>query len=130
MTQKQTLKKRELLKTNKTPQNPMVQPYLGSSGVLIAQSCSTLCDPMDCRPSVHGIFQTRILEWLSFPSPGYLPDLGIKSRFLALQADSLPSEPPWKHLGRRFEKSYDQSPRSLASLASLLALLIPSLSPT
>ena len=35
-------------------------------GVLAAQSCPTLCDPMDCSPpgsSVHGISQTRILEW-------------------------------------------------------------------
>ena len=33
-----------------------------------AQSCLTLCDPMDCSPpgfSVHGIFQARILEWLA-----------------------------------------------------------------
>ena len=33
---------------------------------LVAQSCRILCDPMDCSPSgssVHGIFQTRILEW-------------------------------------------------------------------
>ena len=32
---------------------------------LVAQSCLTLCDPMDCIPpgsSVLGIFQTRILE--------------------------------------------------------------------
>ena len=32
------------------------------------QSCLTLCDPMDCRlpgPSVHGILQARILEWLA-----------------------------------------------------------------
>ena len=31
-----------------------------------AQSCPTLCDPMDCSPpgsSVHGIFQARVLEW-------------------------------------------------------------------
>ena len=37
-----------------------------------AQLCMTLCDPMDCSPPgscVHGIFQARILEWLSFPSP-------------------------------------------------------------
>ena len=30
---------------------------------LVAQSCPTLCDPMDCSPpgsSVHGIFQARI----------------------------------------------------------------------
>ena len=31
----------------------------------IAQSCLTLCDPMDCI--VHGILQARILEWVSFP---------------------------------------------------------------
>ena len=32
----------------------------------VAQSCPTLCDPMDCSlpgPSVHGIFQARVLEW-------------------------------------------------------------------
>ena len=32
----------------------------------VAQSCLTLCDLMDCSPlgsSIHGIFQTRVLEW-------------------------------------------------------------------
>ena len=32
----------------------------------VAQSCPTLCDPMDGSPpgsSVHGIFQARVLEW-------------------------------------------------------------------
>ena len=32
----------------------------------VAQSCPTLSDPMDCSlpgSSVHGIFQTRVLEW-------------------------------------------------------------------
>ena len=33
---------------------------------------------------------------LPFPSPGDLPYLGIKPRSPALQADSLPSEPPGK----------------------------------
>ena len=33
---------------------------------------------------------------LLFPSPGDLPDPGIKSRSSALQADFLPSEPPGK----------------------------------
>ena len=54
-----------------------------------------LCDPMDCSPpsfSVHGILQTRILEWVPFPSPGDLSDPGIEPGFPALQADSLPSE--------------------------------------
>ena len=32
--------------------------------------CLILCDPMDCSPpgsSVHGIFQTGILEWVAIP---------------------------------------------------------------
>ena len=32
----------------------------------VAQSCTTLSDPMDCSPpgsSIHGIFQARVLEW-------------------------------------------------------------------
>ena len=32
----------------------------------VAQSCPTLRDPMDCSPpgpSIHGIFQARVLEW-------------------------------------------------------------------
>ena len=32
----------------------------------VAQSCPTLCDPMDCGPpgsSARGIFQARVLEW-------------------------------------------------------------------
>ena len=32
----------------------------------VTQSCLTLRDPMDCSlpdPSVHGIFQGRVLEW-------------------------------------------------------------------
>ena len=35
---------------------------------------------------------------LQFPSPGDLPNPGIEPRSLALQADSLPPEPP----GKRF----------------------------
>ena len=38
---------------------------------LAAQSCLTLCDPMDCSPpgsSVYGILQARILEWVAMPS--------------------------------------------------------------
>ena len=34
----------------------------------VAQSCPTLCDPMDCSlpgSSVLGIFQARILEWVA-----------------------------------------------------------------
>ena len=34
----------------------------------IAQSCRTLCDPMDCSlpgSSIHEIFQARVLEWVA-----------------------------------------------------------------
>ena len=34
----------------------------------VTQSCPTLSDPMDCSLptfSVHGIFQTRVLEWVA-----------------------------------------------------------------
>ena len=50
---------------------------------------------MDCRPpgsSVHGILQTRILEWVA-TTPGDLPNPRIEPQSLTLQADSLPSEP-------------------------------------
>ena len=33
--------------------------------VKVAQSCPTLCDPMNY--TVHGILQARILEWVAFP---------------------------------------------------------------
>ena len=33
--------------------------------VKVAQSCPTLCDPMDY--TAHGILQARILEWVAFP---------------------------------------------------------------
>ena len=36
--------------------------------MLVAQSCPTLCDPLDWGPSgcsTHGIFQARILAWVA-----------------------------------------------------------------
>ena len=67
--------------------------------VLDAQLSPTLCDPMDCSPpgsSVHGILQARILKWdvISFSRGSSKPRL--KARSPALQANSLPSEPPGK----------------------------------
>ena len=68
--------------------------------VSVAQSCLTLCDSMNCRPpgsSVHGILQARILKnVLPFSSPGDLSDPEVEPRSSALQADSLPSDPPGK----------------------------------
>ena len=40
--------------------------------ILVAQSCLTLYNTMDCSPpfSVHGILQARILEWVTIPFKG------------------------------------------------------------
>ena len=38
----------------------------------VAQSCPTLCDPMDCSlqgSSVHGILQARVLDWIAISFP-------------------------------------------------------------
>ena len=64
---------------------------------LVAQSCPTLCDPMDCSPSgssVHGDSPGKntglgchaLLQGIFHP--------GIEPRSPTLQVDSLPSEPP------------------------------------
>ena len=44
---------------------------------LVAQLCSTLCNPMDHSPSdisVHGALQARILEWIAV---SFNPILGL-----------------------------------------------------
>ena len=66
---------------------------------LAVQSFLTLYNTMDCSPqgplSIE-IFQERILEEFPCPSPGDLPNPGIKPMSPTLQADSLPSEWPGK----------------------------------
>ena len=61
----------------------MVFPVVmyGCEKVKAAQSCLTLCNPMDY--TVHGILQARVLKWVAFPfsrgsetqgsNPGLLP---------------------------------------------------------
>ena len=81
-----------------TPQNMLVCVKVK---VLFAQSDSTVCDPVNCSlsgSSVHGIVQARILEWVAISFSRDLPHPGIEPGSLALQADSLPSEPPEKPL--------------------------------
>ena len=70
--------------------------------MLVAQACPTLCDPMDIWLAAHqaplSIGFSRQEYWIRspFPSPGDLPNPGTGLRSPALQADSLPSEPPGK----------------------------------
>ena len=55
------------------PSLPCSQPHTKQAFCVCvcAQSCTTLCNIMDCSPtgfSVHGIFQARILEWVAISS--------------------------------------------------------------
>ena len=68
------------------------------------QSCPTLCSPMGCNlpvSSVHGILQARNWSGLPFPSPGDLPNPGIKpvsltSPALALVGRFFTTSATWK----------------------------------
>ena len=89
-----------------------------------AQSCLTLCDPVDCSPpgsSVHGISQARRLEWLPFPSPGDLPDPGIKPMSPALAGRFFTSEPPAKpRVERRDVATRQEIPWPFSTLRYIL----------
>ena len=81
--------------------------------VLVAQSCPTLCDPMDCSPrgsSVHGILQARILEWLSISSSRGPSPPWDQTRVSCI-ADSLLFEPP----GKLLAPFLDKSPKSVTT---------------
>ena len=64
-------------------------------GDLVAKSCSTPVTPWTVArqaPLSMGFSRQEYWSGLPFPSPGNLPDPGIKPRSPALQADSLPTE--------------------------------------
>ena len=66
--------------------------------VLVAQSCPTLFDLIDCNPtgsSLHGILRQEYWSGLPFPSPEDLPNPGIEPRSPALKA-VFTTEPPDK----------------------------------
>ena len=55
----------------------------------VAQSCLTLCDPMDCSQpgsSVHGIVKQEYWSGLPNPPPGDLHDPGIEPMSLMSSA--------------------------------------------
>ena len=99
----------------------------GESEVTVAESCPTLCDPMDY--TVRGILQARTLQWVAFPSPGDLPKPGIEPSSPALQADSLPAELPGKPknpgVGSVLLYSRSSRPRNRAGPLALQADSLP-----
>ena len=65
--------------------------------VKFAQSCLTLCDPMDCSlpgSSVRGISQQEYWSGVPFPPPGNLPDPGIEPVPPALAGRFFITAPP------------------------------------
>ena len=54
-----------------------------------AQSCLTLCDPVDRSPpdlSAHGISQERILEWVTISSSRGSPNPGMETEYFLSDA--------------------------------------------
>ena len=73
----------------------------------VVQSCPALCNPWTVAhqaPPSMGFSRQEYWSGLPFPSPGDLPNPGIKPRPPALQADSLPAEPPGKPKGKEFAR--------------------------
>ena len=62
----------------------------------MSDSCATPWTVAHQTPLLTGFPRQEYRSGLSFPSPGDLPDPGIKPRSPALQADSLPAEPQGK----------------------------------
>ena len=78
----------------------------------VAQSCPTLCDPIDCSPLgsyVHGIFQAMILEWVAISFSGessqHREQTCISLHLLHWQAGSLPLMSPGKPIAGSFVKT-------------------------
>ena len=68
-------------------------------GGLVAQSCPTVCNPWTVihqAPLSIGFPRQEYWSGLPFPSARNLPNPGIEPGSPALQADSLPAEPPGK----------------------------------
>ena len=78
-----------------------------------AQSCPTLCNPMECSPpgsGIHGVFQARVLEWVAISFS---------------RGSSQPRDRTWvSHtLGRRFyHLSHQGSPQYLNIFAIIYVL--------
>ena len=71
----------------------------GGGGGLVAKSCPTLATPQTVArqaPLSMGCSRQEYCSGLPFPSPGNLPNPGIKPGSPALQADSSPVEPTGK----------------------------------
>ena len=79
------------MKHIETKENSQRRPNNNVVTSQVAQSCPTLCDPMEFS-------RQEYWSGLPFPSSGDFSDPETEPMSSALQADSLPSEPPGKPL--------------------------------
>ena len=84
----------------------------------VTQSWPTFCNPKNCSPPcsfVHGIFQARILGWVSiFLLQGIFPTQGLNPCFLHCMVDSSPLD----HVGSpqsNFRHQHKRTPLSKKS---------------
>ena len=87
-----------LYKKRKSEQGPMEERY---KGIGWRWPPPTLCNSMDCSCLAPLSMEFSTQEYwsgLPFLSPRHLPDPGVEPRSPAMQADSLPYEPPEKPL--------------------------------
>ena len=77
------------------PADTLILDFQTPVKVKVAQSCPTLCNPMDYNSSWNSPGQNTGVG-KPFPPPGDLPKPGIEPRAPTLQADSLLAEPQGK----------------------------------
>ena len=133
-------------------QAPLSMGFSRQGYRLFSHSVLFVCDPMDCKPArilcPWVILQAGILEWVAisfiqgyrsgklFPSPGHLPDPGIKPTSPALADGFFTKEPPGKPLSvskvgfSAFEMWAITEICSAGSLDSTLSLLVVPLPPS
>ena len=90
----------------------------------VAQSCPTLCDPIDY--TVHGILQARILEWVAFPFSRGSSQPRDQTQVSHTASDSLPAE-PHKGSSGPCKTTEPMNPPYVPTRVSLLAWLGPEL---
>ena len=82
---------------NSKPVLPILRIYIRYC--LVLSRVQLFCDSMDCSApgsSVHGISQTRMLEWVAISFSGDLPEPGIEPRSPELADGFFTTEPSGK----------------------------------
>ena len=88
---------------------------------LVAQSCLSLCNPMDYSPpgsSVHGIFQARNTEWVAMSFSRGSSQLRDRTQVSRIAGRHFTTEPPGKPIG--YKLGYKGVLYSMGNIANIL----------